>query len=146
MENKNQIHAELNEISPELAGKLPPKHNIASQPSGYFEAFPEQILNKVKEAAVVDLPKPSPIIRILKTTAVAAAIIGILFTAGKLIIEEPENVNVPQELAKISNAELEAYLLSEETSDSPAEDIQKQLKQLDINEISAYSINNSLEN
>lgn len=146
MENHKDIQAELTEISPELAGILPPKQPIAGQPSGYFEVFPEQMLHKAKETAVVDLRKPAPLIRLLKATAIAAAIAGIVFTAGKWYVDEPETVDVSKELAKISQAELEAYLITEETIDSVQTDIQKQLKLLDTKEISAYSINTFFEN
>lgn len=146
MENHKDIQAELTEISPELAGILPPKQPIAGQPSGYFEAFPEQMLHKAKETVVVDLRKQAPLIRLLKATAIAAAIASIMFTVDKWYVDEPETLDVSKELAKISKAELEAYLIKEETTDTVQTDIQKQLKLLDTKEISAYSINTFFEN
>lgn len=142
MENKNPIQEEINELSPDLAGLLPPKHNIAGPDPAYFETLPDKILDRVKKEAVAN---PTPVIRLMKRIAVAAALIGVLFLAGKLYFNEPEDVNITQELAKISNAELEAYLTPIDDLGTNAA-IQKELKQLDLNDIKTLSIYYQLEN
>ena len=146
MENKNSIQEELKEISPYLANMLPPKKTVPTPDPEYFDQFSIKMLGKLKETPVIKMEKPKPIFRYIMGSVAAAAVIGVIFMIGpdmnQTVTSTPD---IGVELAKLSDEDLEAFLVTGHQPEINA-DVQEQLKKLDLNEIKSFDIYNIYEN
>lgn len=110
------IETEL--LSPLLGGMQ--KKNPFSVPDGYFSTFEEQLK---KSTLPVEIPEPAKVIRMsvtrqvwkLSVAAMIAGIIGItawFFYQQNASVISPSMVNVKSELPKVSEEEMNDFLLS----------------------------------
>lgn len=112
-EGKQDISAELEEISPLLAGRLSKKMPF-SLPEGYFS---ENILPpslETPEARVVSM-FPAKRTRLLYAAAAVAALIGIfslLYRANDVQPSPAALVNISSELPRMKSSDLNNYLLN----------------------------------
>jgi len=111
-----KIETEL--LSPLLGGIQ--KKNPFSVPDGYFSTFEEQLK---KSTLPVVMPEPAKVIRMsgtrqvwkLSVAAMVAGVIGIaawLFYQQNTAIDLPAQVNINAELPKVSEQEMNDFLLS----------------------------------
>lgn len=148
MENKNPIHEELKQISPAMADLFTQKQASPEPDSIYFNELPGKMLIKVKEAQVVPLKKRVPILRYIMGSGVAAALIGIIVMTNQRMDTNTQspNLNIHQELSKISNEDLEAFLIYPTEQMAVNTELKVQLEQIDSNEIISFTNYNDHEN
>lgn len=98
MEDERDIHDEMESLSPDF-----PKKPSISAPEGYFESFPDQILNQWREQ------KSKPVYKKLdwKVTISIAAAVLVLITGTWLIFS---GTNTLDPLAEITSEEAYQYV------------------------------------
>ncbi|WP_336516134.1 hypothetical protein [Pollutibacter soli] len=127
VKSENEIYAELKELSPFLAGV--PKTNPFSAPEGYFNNLKVNIPEKVEEKPAGKLIS----LNTWKKFAVAAAVIGIIFTGALFLFKSNGTSESNPDIISISAME---NFLNTDDMDFPAPPIpeSEELALLDINE------------
>ncbi len=139
MEN-NPIQEELKHISPELASLFLDKKPTPAPDPGYFEELPDTLLDKVKEAPVISMRKKFPSVPYLIGGGVAAALMGIMFMIGQPTGPKTQNANLNfhEELSKISEKDLESFLVYPDEQIAINTEFENRLEQIDSNEIISF--------